>query len=107
MADVPGGRTGMVTLTYRTVGNRQVVKESRVDTALVAQLQSLLEQTAQELGQHYEHRVIPQSEMTPPQQDGPDFRLLSTERLIELRGIVFEATELTERARKLAAPENS
>lgn len=106
MQDVPGGRTGMMTLTYRTVTDgetKRVVKETRVDTALVDQLQGLLEQTARELGQLYEHRTLTETETAPALREGaPDLSGLSLEDLETLRQLYDKARQAT--TARLAPP---
>jgi hypothetical protein len=61
MADVPGGKTGLVVRQVKGVGKGddfQVVHEYAVDTALLKEIREHHKQVAQELGQWTEKHVI-------------------------------------------------
>ena len=54
LADVPGGKTGLVTKTLKGIGSGddfQVVEIYEVDTGTVKEIRALQEQVAEELGQ--------------------------------------------------------
>lgn len=54
MASVPGGKTGLLAITWKSIGSgptAQVVREVKVDTALLSEIRATEEQAAQELGQ--------------------------------------------------------
>jgi len=54
MKSVAGGATGLLTVTWKQFGageERQLIPESRVDTALSAEIRAILKQVAQEVGQ--------------------------------------------------------
>jgi hypothetical protein len=51
MAEVPGGRSGLVTFTYVRSGEHQYSKASRFDAALDAAIESKLAYISKELGQ--------------------------------------------------------
>lgn len=54
MQSVPGGSTGLVVMTFKQLGSGKdasVVREYRVDTALLAEIRAHEQQAAEELGQ--------------------------------------------------------
>lgn len=61
MADVPGGPTGLLTRTLKSIGfgdNNQTVVEVAVDTGTLKELREYLKQGAQEVGQWTEHHDL-------------------------------------------------
>lgn len=61
MAEVPGGRTGLIVKDYKTVGageSATVMPIYSVDTALLKEIREHEKQAAQELGQWTEKRTI-------------------------------------------------
>jgi hypothetical protein len=59
LADVPGGRTGLVTKMLKGIGKGddfQVVEVYEVDTGTVKEIRALQEQVAEELGQKIERK---------------------------------------------------
>ena len=59
MQDVPGGQTGLMILSIKGIGSKEnfeVVKEYRVDTALLAEIRAHEQQAAEELGQWTQRR---------------------------------------------------
>jgi hypothetical protein len=57
LAEVPGGKTGLVTKTLKGLGNGdnfQVVEEYEVDTGTVREIRAVQQQVAEELGQRVE-----------------------------------------------------
>jgi hypothetical protein len=97
MQDVPGGKTGLVLVRHKTIrqgDEYKAVKEYSTDTGLVAEIRALLQQTAAELGQWYEHRVLSETETAPALAAGaPDLRGLSLEELETLRQLYSKAAE--------------
>ncbi|MFH0900540.1 MAG: hypothetical protein V2A73_07915 [Pseudomonadota bacterium] len=54
MAEVPGGKTGLLVRTFRTIGGRsdpQTVEEFAVDTGLLKELREIEKQAAEDMGQ--------------------------------------------------------
>jgi len=57
LADVPGGKTGLLVRTFRTIGGRgdpQIVEEFAVDVGLLREMREIEKQAAQDLGQWVE-----------------------------------------------------
>lgn len=50
MADVPGGKTGLLIRRYKSLGS-QLMPEYAIDTAALAELRATAQQAAEELGQ--------------------------------------------------------
>lgn len=60
MANVPGGKTGLLVHTYKLVGGKEpvVMDEYAVDTGLLSELRAHEKQAAQELGQWTEKQEV-------------------------------------------------
>lgn len=68
MEDVPGGRTGLLVRTERSVGSgpaQQIVEEFTVDTGLLRELREHEKQAAQEMGQWIEKQELTGKGGTP------------------------------------------
>jgi hypothetical protein len=66
MANVPGGKSGLLVRRLRAVG-REIVEEYEIDAALLAEVRAHERQVAEELGQYkqvIQHRVTPSEEIT-------------------------------------------
>lgn len=92
MVRVPGGNTGLLVRTYKTVGqgaNAKPMAEYSVDTGLLKEMRAHEEQAAKELGQWAEKSELTGANGGPIGIEGkPDLKRLSKEELQQLAELV-------------------
>lgn len=95
MQDIPGGRTGFVTLKFKLLGrgeDAKVIREHAVDGELLREMRAHEEQAARELGQYAEKHEISGPGGEPLAIGDPRLQRLNDDELKALEAMLRKAT---------------